>query len=40
MINKLSDNVQESTPTINQLQTEFAEETDERTITKKERHDS
>lgn len=40
MQNKFSDNVRENLPTMNQLQTEFAEETDTKTIMKKEEHDS
>lgn len=40
MQNKLTDNVQKDSPTINQLQTEFAEETDSETITNKKKRDS
>lgn len=40
MLNKLSENVQEDSPTINQLQTEFAEETNSKTINDKKKHDS
>lgn len=40
MQDKFSDNVHESSPSIGQLQTEFAEETDAQTITDKNKHDS